>query len=725
MTVTSTTSRWEAVGNGSTTVFPYNNKIFANSDLKVYLGGVLQTITTHYTVSGAGATAGGNVTFLTAPASGVSVVIVRAVANTQEIDYPPGGAFPAVATEDGLDRRTIISQQNASEVSRALRFLESDANAPSGVLPSLDLLKGGWLRFNAVTGAPEAGAITSDVAYHGDVANILDWNGADNTGSNDNSSYLAQALAQSSNVFFPAGSWALDNSTSFELESSHRIFGEGYRSSRLVMTGDAASCFVNADPLTILQSCAFTDLHFDVTGTYDYLFDFNGLVGSDFVNLLVSSTSTVTTLFRTVKVSGQPSWVNPFVNTRWRVPDAAAVYIMDADFGDASISESAFTGGQGVILKGAGGLKIVGNRFDRALATGASGLTISLESSSGGQHIISNNQIEVNATYDILIDGDQGVSPNVSGMNITGNNFRSAAATASIYFKRTSGTKLNAVANVDDNNFTVANTVPSIVYDLTYWENIKVGRNNNFFQKDYGFVQVGRENSFSERTIASGAISVISSRHLVDTEGNAATDVLDTVNGLQDGEVTILSPANAAREVLVREGGNLTLTGGAEFRMNGTDAMIALVGTASGARELFRSGQVSLAWQPTPAFAVAGDSSFTYGQRSGLYSIVGNVLHWSLNLEFTTNAYTTASGALTIGTLPFNPASHSSPAAIGRLNNVTYQAGDEQISAYITTAGVIRFYRSVSGSASLVANEGNFPASTTFTLWLSGSYFLA
>lgn len=161
MTVTSTTSRWEAVGNGSTTVFPYNNKIFVDTDLKVYLNSVLQTLTTHYTVSGAGTDSGGNVTFVTPPGNGVSVVIVRAVANTQEIDYPPGGAFPASSTEDGLDRRTIISQQNVGTLGRAIQYLESDANLPSPILPTLSSLKGKYLRFNSATGAPEAGVFDS------------------------------------------------------------------------------------------------------------------------------------------------------------------------------------------------------------------------------------------------------------------------------------------------------------------------------------------------------------------------------------------------------------------------------------------------------------------------------------------------------------------------------------------------------------------------------------
>lgn len=168
MTITSTTSRWEAVGNGSTTVFPYNNKIFADTDLKVYLDGALQTLTTHYTVSGAGTDGGGNVTFLTAPATGVDVVIVRDVPNTQLIDYPAAGAFPSIATEDGLDKRTIISQQQATLFQRALRYLESDSNVPSAELPTLETLKGRYLRFSSSTGAPEAGVFETSSLVSGE-----------------------------------------------------------------------------------------------------------------------------------------------------------------------------------------------------------------------------------------------------------------------------------------------------------------------------------------------------------------------------------------------------------------------------------------------------------------------------------------------------------------------------------------------------------------------------
>ena len=85
MTVSSTTVKNSYSGNGST-VFAYTFKIFADSDLQVIIRSstgteTTKTITTHYTVSGAGDASGGNVTFTSGntPASGETVVIRRAV----------------------------------------------------------------------------------------------------------------------------------------------------------------------------------------------------------------------------------------------------------------------------------------------------------------------------------------------------------------------------------------------------------------------------------------------------------------------------------------------------------------------------------------------------------------------------------------------------------------------------------------------------------------------
>jgi hypothetical protein len=132
MTVSSTTTKVSYSGNGSTTVFAYTFKIFADADLTVIVrtdstgAEVTKTLTTDYTVSGAGNVSGGNVTFVTAPASGETVVIKRNLALTQPTDYTPNDPFPAASHENALDRQMFVAQQQEERFGRALVFPETD-----------------------------------------------------------------------------------------------------------------------------------------------------------------------------------------------------------------------------------------------------------------------------------------------------------------------------------------------------------------------------------------------------------------------------------------------------------------------------------------------------------------------------------------------------------------------------------------------------------------------
>lgn len=126
MTVSSTTNKVSANGNGSQTVFPYSFKIFDQDDLTVILrnasgGETTQTITTNYTVSGVGSASGGNVTMVTAPASGESLTIIREQPLTQGLDLVPNDPFPAASFEDQLDKLTFMVQQHQEELDRSVK----------------------------------------------------------------------------------------------------------------------------------------------------------------------------------------------------------------------------------------------------------------------------------------------------------------------------------------------------------------------------------------------------------------------------------------------------------------------------------------------------------------------------------------------------------------------------------------------------------------------------
>ena len=142
MTVTANDSRVQHNGNGSTTVFAYDFKILDQTHIKVVktnTSGVdtTQTITTHYTVSGVGNSGGGNITMVTAPASGEKLTFLRNVPLSQETDYTEGGAFPAESHESALDKLTMIAQQLAEVNARTVTLAASaDLSTVSTALPT-------------------------------------------------------------------------------------------------------------------------------------------------------------------------------------------------------------------------------------------------------------------------------------------------------------------------------------------------------------------------------------------------------------------------------------------------------------------------------------------------------------------------------------------------------------------------------------------------------------
>lgn len=97
----------------------------------------------------------------------------------------------------------------------------------------------------------------------------------------------------------------------------------------------------------------------------------------------------------------------------------------------------------------------------------------------------------------------------------------------------------------------------------------------------------------ASKTIASGVITLTetdSSRVSVDTQGGAATDDLDTINGGVVGDIIILRTTAAARDVTVKSGtGNIILAGGVDFTLINLGSNIGLELSGSNWRELWRT----------------------------------------------------------------------------------------------------------------------------------------
>lgn len=151
-------------GNGSSTNFAYGYRIFADADLTVTVDGVIQTLTTDYTVNGAGDAGGGSIDFVTAPINLSVVTISGELTYDRAIDYIDNGPFPAETFDNDHDRAIMLIQQLRRDVKRAIKVpIEETTDQEVSTIPANRANK--ILAFDSA-GLPVASSIT-------DVSSIL------------------------------------------------------------------------------------------------------------------------------------------------------------------------------------------------------------------------------------------------------------------------------------------------------------------------------------------------------------------------------------------------------------------------------------------------------------------------------------------------------------------------------------------------------------------------
>jgi len=160
MTISSTTVKNSYSGNGTLDTFNYTFKIFADADIQVIIRDAtatetVKTLTTHYTVTGAGNANGGTVVFTSGniPSGTETVVIRRASPQTQAIDYIANDPFPAESHEEGLDRSMMAIQQLQEEVDRSIKLSRTNT------MNSTEFTIGDTDRANKVFGFDSAGEL--------------------------------------------------------------------------------------------------------------------------------------------------------------------------------------------------------------------------------------------------------------------------------------------------------------------------------------------------------------------------------------------------------------------------------------------------------------------------------------------------------------------------------------------------------------------------------------
>ena len=125
------TPRNQYTATSGQTVFAYGFPIFVDTDLKVYNGSTLLTLTANYTVSGAATDNGGNVTLGSGATAGDIITIYRDMPVARTSDYQTNGDLRAETLNDDLDKLAMMIQQIEFDLNnRVLRFGQFTTGIP-------------------------------------------------------------------------------------------------------------------------------------------------------------------------------------------------------------------------------------------------------------------------------------------------------------------------------------------------------------------------------------------------------------------------------------------------------------------------------------------------------------------------------------------------------------------------------------------------------------------
>lgn len=183
MSLSSTTRRNDYTGNGSNSVYAYSFRVFSQTDLVVKVKntstGTVTTLvlTTDYTVSGVGSSAGGNVTLVNAAqawltagklSTGYTLAIRRVMSLVQNTDIRNQGSYFAETHEDAFDYLTMIDQTQQDDIDRSVKLPDTipastfDPTLPTTIADTASVgapilvnsTHTGWVMGSALSGVP-------------------------------------------------------------------------------------------------------------------------------------------------------------------------------------------------------------------------------------------------------------------------------------------------------------------------------------------------------------------------------------------------------------------------------------------------------------------------------------------------------------------------------------------------------------------------------------------
>jgi hypothetical protein len=141
--------------------YAFTFEILTSSDIAVYRGSTLLTLTTDYSVT-INANGTGSVTLVTAGTGNITIVGAKTIQRIT--DFTTGGDFFANTLNDELDAQTIFIQQVAETAERGLKAPVVDPTDINMTLPAKASRAGKVLSFDATTGDPIASFAAGDIS---------------------------------------------------------------------------------------------------------------------------------------------------------------------------------------------------------------------------------------------------------------------------------------------------------------------------------------------------------------------------------------------------------------------------------------------------------------------------------------------------------------------------------------------------------------------------------
>jgi len=609
MTISTTDSRISYNGNGVTTVFSFPYRFLANGDIvvvSVSSTGVetVKTLTTDYTLTGAGDDAGGSVTMLVAPASGTRLIIYRDTDIVQETDYISGDPFPAETHERALDRLTMIAQEIGSGTDRSIKVPVGDSSSLSTVLPAAANRLDKFIVFDATTGetglstvtqtqvasavaaAYAAGSTADAVTFiqagtgavsrsvqsklREDSVSVTDF-GAVGDGTTDNAAAFQLCInycqANNRDMFIPQGNYNCLSGVS--ITSSIKIRGEGRYLSLVKFTGGTLTGFTVNTP----DSVEFHSM---------WIYGVTPGASNCAVSLTGSGSGNFSSLFRDVLFD---AWYDPIITLSaygWTIENCSfndwthnGVSVANAlapDAGDSTITTCLFSNAgasaRAVFQSSSGGLRVKNCKFNG----GAYGYLMDLSSGvSTSILIVEGCSFENQTTAGIRMLNTAG-SGGFSQVLIDGNQFYNQPTpialddgSAFILGAVISDNIIVCASGASTTSAITATAVPRVSID----DNVIYGSGSTVVGITIGSASTDAQEG---NNLIFGCATPVSKSNTITAAAGVLTvplgDDVFKVNNV-GGNITSISPVQKGRTIRLMFTGVLTVTDGSNLKMAG------------------------------------------------------------------------------------------------------------------------------------------------------------